>query len=106
MFYMYAIFQTGGKQYRVQPQDVIDVELLKQPSGAQVEFKEVLFFHDDTQARVGVPYVEGCTVRAELVDTVAGEKVVIFKFKRRKNARRKTGHRQKYSRLRILDIAH
>lgn len=100
---MYAIIETGGKQYRVAKGDVIDVELVK-VEGNQVEFKQVLFLNDGSQVKVGLPHISECTVMAELLGESKGPKVVAFKYKRRKNYRRKVGHRQKYSRVKITDI--
>lgn len=100
---MYAIIHTGGKQYRVEKGDVIEVELLKAESGA-VEFKEVLLFNDGKKAHVGTPHVAKCLVKGEVVGDTKGPKVVCFKYKRRKNYRRKVGHRQKYAVVKITDI--
>lgn len=100
---MYAIIETGGKQYRVTKGDVIDVELLT-VEGNQVEFKQVLFLNDGSQVKVGLPNLPECTVMGELLGESKGPKVVAFKYKRRKNFRRKVGHRQKYSRVKITDI--
>ncbi len=90
----YAIIKTGGKQYRVAQDDVIDIELLDAEPGAKVEFSEVLFFHDGATAHVGTPSVAGCTVKGELLDIVKGEKVTSVKYKKRKNCRKKWGHRK------------
>jgi large subunit ribosomal protein L21 len=102
---MYAIIQTGGKQYRVEKGDVIDVELLGVDNGSQVEFKDVLLVQDGTVTTVGAPTVEHFIVRGELLNEVKGPKVVAFKYKRRKNYRRKVGHRQRYARVKITEIA-
>ncbi len=101
---MYAIIETGGKQYRVQKDDVIDVELLETGKGDKIEFKHVLFFNDGKASKVGAPYVANSTVIGELVGEVKGPKVVSFKYKRRKNYHRKVGHRQKYTRVKIKEI--
>lgn len=100
---MYAIIQTGGKQYRVQIGDIIDVELLG--SDGAVAFDNVLFFHDGSAAQVGLPHVPKCTVHGELLGEVKGPKVIAYKYKRRKNYRRTVGHRQRYSRVKITQIA-
>ncbi len=100
----YAIVQTGGKQYRVSKDETIDVELLKVEVGSKVEFKEVLFYHDGKNPSVGAPSVAGCTVKGELIGEVPGPKVTSVKYKRRKNQRRKWGHRQHYSRVKITEI--
>ena len=101
---MYAVIQSGAKQYRVEEGDTIDVELLSQEDGSEYEFKEVLFLHEGKKFLTGAPYVSGYTVRGELVGTAYGEKVVAYKYKRRKNERKKIGHRQKYSRVKITAI--
>jgi large subunit ribosomal protein L21 len=102
---MYAIIKTGGKQYRVAAGDVIDVELLGADKSSKVEFNDVLFYHDGNQPKVGAPSIAGCVVLGEVVDEVKGPKVIAFKYKRRKMYRRKVGHRQRYSRVKILEIA-
>lgn len=102
---MYAIIKTGGKQYRVAAGDIIDVELLGTEKNSQVEFKDVLFLNDGNSVKVGVPSLPGCVVLGEVLDEVKGPKVVTFKYKRRKMYRRKVGHRQRYSRVKITEIA-
>ncbi len=102
---MYAIIKTGGKQYRVEEGDIIEVELLKQETGANVEFGEVLFVNDGKVEMVGSPYVEGFTVLGKvLTDEVKGPKIFSYKFKRRKNYHKKQGHRQCYTRVEITSI--
>ena len=103
---MYAVIETGGKQYRVQPGDVIDVELLKDagPRGSKIEFDRVLMVSGDDGVQVGSPVVDGAKVSAELVDRVRGPKVLVFKMKRRKQYRRTRGHRQDLLRVRIQEI--
>ena len=100
---MYAIIKTGGKQYRVAVGDIIDVELLKEEIGAQVKFGEVLFVTNGTQATFGEPFVKDMEVHGELVDCVAGPKVVSMKYIPG-NHRKKIGHRQHYSRVKITQI--
>jgi len=103
---MYAVIETGGKQYRVQPGDVIDVE--KTPvSGKKikkVKFDRILLVGDDNGTKVGVPTVEGASVTGTLMDEVRGPKIKVFKMKRRKGYRRLTGHRQDLLRVRIDKI--
>ena len=101
---MYAIIETGGKQYRVSPGDVIEVELLDSETGSSVEFKNVLFLNKDSAIEVGAPYVTKSIVKGELLEIAKGPKVVSFKYKQRKGIRRKAGHRQKYSRVKITEI--
>lgn len=100
---MYAIIQTGGKQYRVSEGDVLDVELLK--AEGSVTFDEVLFFTDGKTSQVGTPHVQGCQVQGEVVGESKGPKVIAFKYKKRKNYRRTVGHRQKYTRVKITKVA-
>lgn len=100
---MYAIIETGGKQYKVEKDDVIDVELLN-TEDTKVNFENVLFFSDGKDCQVGLPHIEKCTVIAERIGDVKGPKVIAFKYKRRKNFRKKKGHRQNYSRFKIIDI--
>lgn len=102
---MYAIIKSGGKQYRVEKGDIINVELLGLEPNSSVEFNEVLFINDGAAAKVGAPIVSGSVVRGELLSEIKGPKVIAFKYKRRKQYRRKVGHRQKYSRVKIIEIA-
>ena len=100
---MYAVIETGGKQYRVQPGDVIDVERLPAADEAIV-FERVLMIGGEGDARIGNPVVEGAQVSATRVGDVRGPKIVVFKKKRRKGYRRTRGHRQDYVRVRIGEI--
>jgi len=99
----YAIIQTGSKQYRVQEGDELDVELLG--SSDNFTFDKVLLVNDGTTSIVGLPYVQGCAVHAIVLEETKGPKVIAFKYKKCKNYRRLKGHRQKYSRIRIKEIA-
>lgn len=101
---MYAIIESGGKQFRVEQGSVIDVELLGMEEGAPVEFSKVLFLHDGTTPKVGLPYVTSARVKGELLAQVKGPKVLAFKYKQRKGVRRAVGHRQKYDRVKITEI--
>ncbi len=100
----YAVIQTGGKQYRVQPGDVIDVEKLEQEVGARVDFPEVLLVDADGAVSVGTPTVDGARVTAEVADQFRGPKIIVYKYKAKTHYRRKNGHRQSYTRLRIRHI--
>ena len=102
---MFAVIETGGKQYRVQKGDLIDVELLEGVSEdtPAVSFDRVLMVGGD-EVRVGAPVLDGAKVTGTLLREVRGPKVIVFKFKRRKQYRRKTGHRQNYHRVRIEAI--
>jgi len=101
---MYAIIKTGGKQYRIAPQDVITVEKLAGEPGDTVVISEVLMVATDKGIEAGAPYVEGASVACELVEHTRGPKIIIFKKKRRKHYRRKKGHRQDLTVLRIAEI--
>lgn len=101
----YAIIQTGSKQYRVAEGDIIDVDLLGVETGQVVEFNQVLFVSQSGKQEVGLPYVNQCVVKGELMGEVRGDKVVAYKYSRRANYRRKVGHRQDYSRVKITSIA-
>ena len=101
---MFAVFRTGGKQYKVAKNDIIRVETVPGSSGDFVEFNEVLMIGDGTQTTVGKPLVAGASVAATLIDQIKADKVIIFKKKRRHNYRRKRGHRQPLSLLRVVDI--
>ncbi|MBI5273015.1 MAG: 50S ribosomal protein L21 [Chlamydiia bacterium] len=100
---MYAIIETGGKQYRVQEGDIIDVELIG--ADKEIRFDKVLFFNDGAKSHVGLPHLPQCIVHAELIGEIKGPKVIAFKYKPCKNYRRTVGHRQKYSRVKITKIA-
>ncbi|MGO4687111.1 50S ribosomal protein L21 [Brevundimonas sp. 2YAF1] len=101
---MYAVIKTGGKQYRVQPGDVIVVEKLDGDAGAAVNFGEVLMLGGDKGVTVGAPLIDGAAVAATLVETRKGEKIKIFKKTRRQGYRRTNGHRQMETVLRITGI--
>jgi large subunit ribosomal protein L21 len=101
----YAIIQTGGRQFRVQPGDVIDVELLGVAAGETTTFDEVLLAADDSGVKIGEPLVAGAKVTAEVLeDQRKAPKVVSFKFKRRKGYHRTVGHRQKLTRVKVGEI--
>ena len=100
---MFAVFKTGGKQYRVAAEDVLKVDKIKGEPGEIVEFGEVLVVGGDA-VTVGAPMVSGATVAAEVLDQARGPKVIAFKKRRRKNSRRKRGHRQEFTLLRITEI--
>ncbi len=102
----YAIIKSGSKQYCVTAGDVIDVELLGAQKNGKVEFNEVLFFSDGSQSKVGSPTLSKAIVHAEVIDDVRGPKVIAYKYKKRKRStRRKVGHRQHYSRVKITELA-
>ena len=101
---MYAIIETGGKQYQVREGDIIEVDLIHSEQ-KDLTFDKVLLLNDGTNSRVGIPYLPKCVVHAEIVGEAKGEKVIAFKYKRCKNYRRTVGHRQKYTRVKIAKIA-
>ena len=104
---MYAVIETGGKQYRVQPGDIIDIERLAGVSeeASSISFDRVLLVGDGDDIKVGRPTVEGAKVEGELLAEVRGPKIIVFKFKRRKQYRRKKGHRQNLMRVRIQNVS-
>jgi large subunit ribosomal protein L21 len=101
----YAIIRTGGKQFRVQPGQKLRIPTLAADAGASVEFNDVLMGADGDNVQLGVPTLSGAKVTAEIVKHGRGEKIVVFKFKRRKNYSRKQGHRQGYTEVRINEIS-
>ena len=100
----YAIFKTGGKQYRVATGDVIEVEKLDGEAGAEITFSEVLFHGEGSNIKAGAD-LKGATVVAEVVEQFKGPKVLNFKYRRRKGYHRLVGHRQKLTRVKIKSIA-
>lgn len=101
---VYAIIESGGKQYRVEPGAVVALERIAGDVGSQVELDRVLLVSDGTTVRVGKPTLSGAKVISQIVAQVRGEKIDVFKFKKRKKYRRKTGHRQELTELRIGEI--
>jgi large subunit ribosomal protein L21 len=101
----YAIIRSGGKQYRAEPGKTLRIDSLPGDAGAKVEFTDVLYGSDNGAMRVGVPTLSGAKVTAEIVKQGKGEKLIIFKFKRRKNYARKQGHRQPFTEVRINSIS-
>jgi large subunit ribosomal protein L21 len=101
---MYAVIRTGGKQYKVAPQDVLQIEKINGAAGDQVSFPEVLMIAGEGEPRLGAPLVSGAAVSAEVVEQGRGPKIIVFKKKRRQNYRRKKGHRQEFTTVRILEI--
>ncbi len=101
---MYAVIVSGGKQYRVEPGNVVRVEKLDLEAGSPVEFKDVLLVKTDEQTYIGRPLVEGALVRGVVQESGKGDKVLVFKYKRKKQYRRTRGHRQAYSQVIIEEI--
>ncbi len=101
---MYAVIRTGGKQYRVQEGDVLNVEKLDAQEGSTVTFDEVLALSTNDGFKVGTPVVEGAAVEAKVVGHGKGKKIIVFKYKPKKNYRRTQGHRQPYTKVQITRI--
>ncbi len=101
---MYAIVATGGKQYKVSPGTLLDIERLDGAEGETVRLDQVLAVRTDAEFQVGDPILKGCSVTAQVLDHPKGPKVISFKYKRRKGYHRKVGHRQLLTRLKVLEI--
>jgi large subunit ribosomal protein L21 len=103
---MYAVIKTGGKQYRVSEGDTLQVEKLTGEPGEEISFDEVLLVAGgDSTAKVGKPVISGAKVKARILSQERGPKIIVFKMRRRKNYRNKTGHRQPYTRVQIVGIS-
>ncbi|MFZ5832127.1 MAG: 50S ribosomal protein L21 [Planctomycetota bacterium] len=102
---MYAIISHDGRQYQVEEGQELDIDFLPQSEGEEVKFDRVLAVRDDNGLKLGQPVVEAASVTAEVLSATQGPKLVVQKFRRRKNSRRKTGHRQLYTRVKIKQIA-
>ena len=101
----YAVIQTGGKQYKVKSGEILKIEKLpNSKSDTKIEFKEILAYGDDKVIEIGAPTVQGAKVEANLIKNSKNRTVLIFKKRRRQNSRRKNGHRQEYSMIRINKI--
>ena len=101
----FAVIQTGGKQYKVKASDILKIEKIKDRKPAsKIEFNEILAYGDDNQLEVGSPLVKGAKVEAELLKNSKNRTILIFKKRRRQNSRRKNGHRQQYSLIKIKKI--
>jgi large subunit ribosomal protein L21 len=101
---MYAVIKTGGKQYRVAADDILDIEKLDAKVGEIIQLSEVLMLGGNGGVEIGKPTVAGASVAAEVVEQGRGPKIIIFKKRRRKNSRRKNGHRQHQTTVRITEI--
>ena len=100
----YAIFEAGGRQFRADAGESLQIPLMEGKPGAKVTFDQVLFTADGATVKTGQPTVKGAKVVGEIVEHGKGPKIYVFKFKRRKNYRRKTGHRQQYTEVKITDL--
>jgi large subunit ribosomal protein L21 len=101
---MYAIIKTGGKQYKVQEGDVVRVEKLDVEEGSVVQFNDVLAISNDDGLKVGSPVVDGAVVEANVVSQGKAKKIIVFKYKAKKNYRKKQGHRQPFTQVQITKI--
>ena len=101
---MYAVIKTGGKQYRVQQGDVIFVEKINAQADEQVTFEEVLLVGNGDETKIGTPVVAGAKVEGKVLAQVKAKKVVVYKYKAKKNERKKQGHRQPYTKVEITAI--
>jgi large subunit ribosomal protein L21 len=100
----FAIIQTGGKQYKVSASEILKIERLNDEEGKTVEFKKVLFLNDDKTTEIGNPNIEGAKVEATIIKNTKNKTILVFKKRRRKNSRKKYGHRQPISLIRITKI--
>ena len=101
---MYAVFRTGGKQFRAEPGSTLKVPFMEAEAGEKVTFDDVLLTSKEDAVSVGTPQVEGAKVTAEVLGHGKGDKIIVFKRKRRKNYRRKQGHRQQYTEIRVDEV--
>lgn len=101
---MYAIIRDRGMQYRVEKGQVLTIDLVEAESGSTIELGEVLLVGDGESTRVGSPLLSGVKVQAEVLGEKKGDKIVIFRYRNKKRYRRRTGHRQRYTQIRISDI--
>ena len=100
----FAIIQTGGKQYKVSASKIIEVEKLQAEKGKTIQFKNVLLLNDDKNTEIGNPNISGAIVEAKLLDNVKDRTILVFHKRRRKNSRKKNGHRQRHSKIQITKI--
>ena len=100
----FAIIETGGKQYKVSASKILEIEKLDAKKGETIKFKNVLLLNDNKNTEIGNPSVEGATVEAKLLDNVKDRTILVFHKRRRKNSRKKNGHRQQHSKIQITKI--
>jgi len=101
---MYAVIRDGSRQHIVRPGDELELDRRDVAEGAEIDIEDVLLVVDDDNVQIGAPRVSNAHVKGVVLGEVKGEKLVVFKYKRRKDSRRKTGHRQRYTRVRINEI--
>ena len=102
---MYAVIKTGGKQHKVSQGDVISIEKISGSKGETVVFDEVLMVSSGEDVKVGTPFLKGARVEGEIIDQIKADKINVFKMKRRKGFKKKTGHRQKLTKMKIKEIS-
>ncbi|MFQ5454824.1 MAG: 50S ribosomal protein L21 [Nitrospirota bacterium] len=102
---MYAVIETGGKQYRVSPGDILDIEKIDKNKGEKVEFNNVLMIHGKEDFTIGTPLLDDTTVTGEVISQDRKKKIIVFKKKKRKNYKKTQGHRQYFTRVKIIDIS-
>ena len=100
----FAIIETGGKQYKVSASKILEIEKLEAKKGETIKFKNVLLLNDNKNTEIGNPSIEGATVEAKLLDNVKDRTILVFHKRRRKNSRKKNGHRQQHSKIQITKI--
>ena len=100
----FAIIQTGGKQYKVSASEILKIERLKESVGKTVEFKKILLLNNDKETEIGTPTIEGAKVEAKILKNGKNKTILVFKKRRRKNSRKKFGHRQQISLIKIMKI--
>ena len=100
----FAIIETGGKQYKVSTSNILKIEKLDVKKGETIKFNNVLLLNDDKSTEIGNPNIDGATVEAKLLDNVKDRTILVFHKRRRKNSRKKNGHRQKHSKIQITKI--
>ena len=100
----FAIIETGGKQYKVSPSEILKIEKLDSEAGKTIQFKKVLLLNDDKSTEVGNPNINGAIVEAKLLDNIKDRTILIFHKRRRKHSRKKNGHRQRHSKIQITKI--
>ncbi len=103
-FMLFAIIETGGKQYKVSTSKILEVEKLDAKKGETIKFTNVLLLNDDKSTEIGNPSIEGAAVEAKLLDNVKDRTILVFHKRRRKNSRKKNGHRQQHSKIQITKI--
>lgn len=102
---MYAVIKQGGRQYKVSPGDVIQIDLIEAEKGASVELPNVYMLHDGENLQIGKPVVEGVAVQANVVRNGKGRKIIVYKYKRRQGYHKKQGHRQDFTEVRVTGIS-